>query len=94
MRNNRENQLPLSPFWPDQQLPHELRVISKILDQNRSISDLVLQNLCDKVSPQNEARGLIAEQILRCAIIDQMHQFHTNTERRDTVDYLVGSFAW
>ena len=40
MRKNRENQLPLSPLWPDHRLARELEVISKILDENPSISDL------------------------------------------------------
>ncbi len=39
MRKNRENQLPLSPSWPDHRLARELEVISKILDENPSISD-------------------------------------------------------
>ncbi|MDA2929455.1 ISNCY family transposase [Acidobacteria bacterium AH-259-O06] len=75
MRKNRENQLPISPLWPDHRLAQELRVISEILDDNASISDLVLHDLCDKVSPQNGARGMTAEQVLRCAIVKQMHQF-------------------
>jgi len=41
MRKNRENQLPLSPLWPDHRLARELEVISRILDQNPSISDPV-----------------------------------------------------
>ena len=45
MRKNRENQLPLSPLWPDHRLARELEVISKILDENPSISDLVLHDL-------------------------------------------------
>ena len=75
MRKNRENQLPLSPSWPDHRLARELESISKILDQNPSISDLVLHDLCDKVSSKNGARGMTAEQVLRCALIKQTHQF-------------------
>ena len=75
MRKNRENQLPLSPSWPDHRLARELEVISKILDQNPSISDLVLHDLCDKVSSKNGARGMTAEQVLRCALVKQTHQF-------------------
>ena len=32
MRKNRENQLPLSPSWPDHRLARELESISEILD--------------------------------------------------------------
>ena len=70
MRKNRENQLPLSPSWPDHRLARELESISEILDH--SISDLVLHDLCDKVS---SPRGMTAEQVLRCALIKQTHQF-------------------
>ena len=75
MRQNCRNQLPLSPFWPDHQLGEELRETSKILDENPQISDLLLQDLCDKVSAQNGAPGLSAEQVLRCALLKQIRQF-------------------
>ena len=74
MRQNCRNQLPLSPFWPDHQLGEELRETSKILDGNPQISDLLLQDLCDKVSSQTGAPGLNAEQVLRCAVLKQIHQ--------------------
>lgn len=74
MRQNCQNQLPLSPFWPDHQLGEELKVISEILDQNPQISDLFLQDLCDKVSSKTGAPGLSAEQVLRCALLKQIHQ--------------------
>jgi len=69
MRQNCKSQLPLAPFWPDHQLGEELRETSKILDGNPQISDLLLQDLCDKVSSQTGAPGLNAEQVLRCAIL-------------------------
>ena len=75
MRQNCKNQLPLSPFWPDHQLGEELREISKILDQNPEISGLFLQDLCDKVTARTGAPGLSADQVLRCAILKQIHQF-------------------
>ena len=74
MRQNCQNQLPLSPFWPDHQLGEELREISEILDQNPQISDLFLQDLCDKVNSKKGAPGLSAEQVLRCALLKQIHQ--------------------
>ena len=43
MRRKRKNQLPLSGLWPDYRLAQELRAVSKILDDNPSILDLVLQ---------------------------------------------------
>ena len=85
MRQNSKNQLPLSPFWPQHQLGEELKEISKILDENPQISDLFLLDLCDKVSSNRGAPGLSAEQVLRCALLKQIHQlsyerlaFHLN----------------
>ena len=75
MRQNCASQLPLSPFWPDHQLGEELRAISEILDQNPQLSDFLLQDLCDKVSSRSGAPGLSAEQVLRCALLKQIHQF-------------------
>ena len=75
MRQNCKNQLPLSPFWPPHQLGEELREISKILDENPQISELLLLDLCDKVSSKRGAPGLSADQVLRCALLKQTHQF-------------------
>ena len=57
MRRNRENQLPLSGLWPDHRLAQELKAVSKILDDNPSILELVLHDLCDTVRSGQGARG-------------------------------------
>ena len=74
MRRKRENQLPLSGLWPDYRLAQELRAISKILDDNPSILDLVLHDLCDNASSGQGAPGLSAEQVLRAAILKLRQQ--------------------
>ena len=74
MRRNRENQLPLSGLWPDHRLAQELKAVSKILDDNPSILELVLYDLCDTVRSGQGARGLSAEQVLRAAILKNWHQ--------------------
>ena len=74
MRKNSEPQRPLAPVWPNHRLSDELRTISKILDKNPEILDLVLQDLSDKVDPQNGSPGLSAEQLLRCAVLKNWHQ--------------------
>ena len=66
--------MPLSGLWPDHQLAQELKAISKILDDNPSISDLVLHDLCDTVRAGQGAPGLSAEQVLRSAILKHYHQ--------------------
>lgn len=75
MRQNRQDQLPITPLWPDHQLSEQLKVISKILDDNPSISDLIFQDLSDNVDQMNGSSGLTGDQVLRCALIKQMHQF-------------------
>ena len=59
MRRNRENQLPLSGLWRSR-LAQELKAVSKILDDNPSILELVLHDLCDTVRSGQGARGLSA----------------------------------
>ena len=74
MRRKRENQRPLSGLWPDFRLAQELRVISKVLDDNPSILDLVLHDLCDNANSGQGAPGLSAEQVLRAAILKHRQQ--------------------
>ena len=73
MRKNRENQLPLTPLWPDHQLGDELQMISQILDDNPEMLQWVLQDLSDRTDPCNGSPGLSAEQALRCAVIKNWH---------------------
>ena len=75
MRQKREKQRPLSPPWPDHQLANELKVISRILDDNPQTLELIVQDLSDRVDSSVGAPGLTAEQVLRCAVIKQLHQF-------------------
>ena len=71
MRKTREKQRPLSPPWPDHQLANELKVISRILDDNPQTLELIVQDLSDRVDSSVGAPGLTAEQVLRCAVIKQ-----------------------
>lgn len=73
MRKKRENQTPLIPLWPDHRLSDELQMISRILDDNPQILDLVLQDLSDGSDRQNGSPGLTAEQVVRCAILKSWH---------------------
>ena len=69
MRKTREKQRPLSPQWPDHQLAQELKLISRILDDNPQTLELIVQDLSDRVDSGVGAPGLTAEQVLRCAVI-------------------------
>ena len=74
MRRKRENQLPLSGLWTDYRLAQELRAVSKILDDNSSILDLVLHDLCDNAKSGQGAPGFSADQVLRAAILKHRQQ--------------------
>ncbi len=73
MRKNREKQLPLTPLWPDHRLARELQMMSRILDDNPEILELVLQDLSDESDPGRGSPGLSAEQVLRCAVLKNSH---------------------
>ena len=45
MRKTREKQRPLSPPWPDHQLANELKVISRILDDNPQTLELIVRKI-------------------------------------------------
>jgi len=75
MRKKAEKQIPLSPCWPEHNMAQELRGISKILDDNPAIQDLVLHDLSDTGRADTGAPGMTADQAVRCGIIKQTHQF-------------------
>ena len=74
MRRKRQIQRPLSGFWTDHRLAQELKAVSKILEDNPSILDLVLHDLCDTGGSGQGAPGLSAEQVLRSALLKNWHQ--------------------
>ncbi len=54
----------------------ELETISQILDQNNTIIDLVYQDLSNgRKQEKGGAHGMTAEQVLRAALIKQMHGY-------------------
>jgi len=52
----------------------ELEQISKILDANPGLMDLVFQDLIRTSRPDTGRQGLTAEQVLRCAVLKQYRQ--------------------
>ena len=81
MRKKSKKQLPLMP-QPTDDHPQaiELANISRILDANRSICDLAMQDLSRcRNKEQSGAHGMSADQVVRAAIIKQMFTF-TYTE--------------
>jgi len=76
MREKSKKQLPLMNRTPDHPQARELECISRILDEEPTIVDLVHQDLCrDRELQDTGACGMSAEQVLRAAIVKQMFGF-------------------
>ena len=76
MRKKSEKQMPLMPPEIDHPQAEEMSAISRILDSNPIIYDLVIQDLSlRKVKSKAGARGMTAEQVIRTAIVKQMFGF-------------------
>jgi IS5 family transposase len=72
MRKKYRKQIPLTITTIDHPHAVELEGISRILDENPIINEMVLQDLSGEVNnPHTGAEGMSAEQVLRCAIIKQ-----------------------
>lgn len=71
MRKKIEKQLPLMPPKKDHPQSQELDCISEILDSNPTITDKVLQDLNKGkvISHRKGAKGMSADQVLRCLIV-------------------------
>jgi IS5 family transposase len=73
MREKSKKQLPLMHLTSDHPQARELERISRILDTEPTIADLVHQDLCQGWPLQDTgANGMSAEQVLRAAIVKQM----------------------
>lgn len=90
MRKKSKKQMPLMPPKIDHPQAQELSTISRILDSNPIIYDLVMQDL----SPQGTkskagAKGMTAEQVIRAAVVKQMFEF----SYKDLAFHLVDSVS-
>jgi IS5 family transposase len=76
MRKKSKKQMPLMPPEIDHPQAEELSTISRILEGNPIIYDLVMQDLCPKrIKSKAGAKGMTAEQVIRAAIVKQMFEF-------------------
>ena len=76
MRKKQQNQMPLMITSIDHPRAKELERISKFLDRNPIISEMVWQDLTrDVENHQRGAHGISAEQVLRAAIVKQTEGF-------------------
>ena len=76
MRKKNQKQMPLMITGIDHPHAMELEGISRILDDNPTISEMVWQDLTvNLMNPGVGANGMTAEQVIRAAIIKQMEEF-------------------
>jgi IS5 family transposase len=76
MREKEKKQMPLTPPKINHPKAIELEAISRILDQNDTIVDLVNQDLSEgQTRPKGGAKGMAAEQVLRAALLKQMYDY-------------------
>ena len=77
MREKYQKQMPLMNHIMDHAQSHELEMISRIIDDNSIICSYILQDLNKgKVESQRAgAKGMSADQVLRCAIVKTLFEF-------------------
>jgi IS5 family transposase len=71
MREKQQKQMPLMAHIMDHAQSQELEMISRIIDDNSTICDYILQDLNKgKVEAQRAgAKGMSADQVLRCSVV-------------------------
>ena len=77
MREKWQKQRPLMPQLKDHTQCQELEAISRLIDTNPTICDLVLQDLSRGKIPAHRqgANGMSADQVLRCALVKTLFGF-------------------
>jgi len=77
MREKYQKQMPLMSHIMDHAQSQELEMISRIIDDNSTICSYILQDLNKgKVESQRAcAKGMSADQVLRCAIVKKLFEF-------------------
>lgn len=78
MREARKSQQTLRETWLDLDHAKELQAMSRVLDDNPTIAELVWQDLRDASNSKQTTRGaegLSAEQVLRILVVKQMNGF-------------------
>jgi IS5 family transposase len=72
MRKNRNEQMPLCNDPVDHPMSQELETISRVLDDNSTICDLVAEDLSGGRKFDTGREGMTAEQVVRCAILKRI----------------------
>ena len=74
MRQKFTSQMSLFAPMARNSIVKELDQISKVLDANPRLMDLVFKDLVRTSRPDTGRQGLTAEQVLRCAVLKQYRQ--------------------
>jgi IS5 family transposase len=74
MRWKRDPQLLIFDLLPRNKVARELEAISKVLDENKDILDLVYRDLVTYRRTDTGRSGMTTEQVLRCAILKQYRE--------------------
>lgn len=73
MRQFRESQLVLVPTWGEHQHTQELAMVGRILEENPEVAKLVHADVIGRVSERTGRPGLSGDQVLRIALLKQIH---------------------
>jgi IS5 family transposase len=71
MREKQISQLSIFHTMPRNEVARELEMISRILDDNPGINELVYRDMVGARRPDTGREGMTAEQVLRCTILKQ-----------------------
>jgi hypothetical protein len=74
MRKKKEPQLNLLNLMPRNKIARELEAISRLLDANQDILELVYGDLVKYRRQDTGRNGMTAKQVLRCAILKQYRE--------------------
>jgi len=77
MREKWQKQMPLMPHIKDHPQNQELEMISRIIDDNPIICSYILQDLNEGkiLARRAGAKGMSADQVLRCAVVKTLFEF-------------------
>ena len=71
MRERQISQLSIFHTMPRNEVARELEAVSRILDDNPAMYDLVYRDMVRAKRPDTGREGMTAEQVLRCTILKQ-----------------------
>lgn len=90
MREKRISQLSIFHTMPRNEVARELETISRILDDNPGVYELVYRDMVRAKRPDTGREGMTAEQVLRCTILKQ----YRNLSYEELAFHLEDSYSF